>query len=145
MSGDANRATVRRFSEACMNAGDLAAVEEVIASDFIDVSYGLRGMAAVKQFVQDSRSRFPQLTFTIEEIIAEGETVAVRWSGRGTHENGRSATWTGMGFYHLHEGQIVRHWANVDQVALLRQSGLPPFAEWGWRCRCPSLQFRIVL
>jgi predicted ester cyclase len=129
MSTEANKATVERFYTACMNSGDVSAVDAIIAPDFIDLSYDLQGVNAVKQFIQDSRARFPTLNFTIEEMIAEGETVAVRWTGRGTHQNSRSATWTGMGFYHLRQGQIIYHWANVDQVALLKQLQLAPFSD----------------
>jgi len=128
MSTETNKASVEQFYTACMNLGNLSAVDAVIAPDFLDLSYDLRGVDAVKEFIQESRSRFPMLNFTIEEMIAEGETVAVRWTGRGTHRNGRTATWTGMGFYHPRQGQIVRHWANVDQISLLKQLQLEPFS-----------------
>lgn len=62
-------------------------------------------------------------------MIAEGHVVAVRWVGQGIHRNGKTARWTGMGFYHLENGKIVAHWANVDQLSLLQQLGLLPAAE----------------
>jgi predicted ester cyclase len=63
---------------------------------------------------------------TFEELIAEGQTVAVRWRGQGRHQNGKFAEWTGMGFYRLREGKITDHWANVDQLGLRKQLGLLP-------------------
>jgi predicted SnoaL-like aldol condensation-catalyzing enzyme len=123
MSLDANKATVRRFYDACMNDGDPEAVPAVIAPEFTDHSYALRGVEAVQQFVRTSRANWPELRFTIDEIIAEGDIVAVRWTGTGRHAGGKQATWTGMGFYRLRDGRITDHWANVDQLSLQRQLG----------------------
>ena len=120
------KAIVRQFYEECMNQGLVDAVEQVIAPEFVGHSYQLQGVTAVQQFVQQSRARFPELHFTIEDIIAEGETVAVRWTGQGIHQTGKAVHWTGMGFYHVRAGKITAHWANVDQLSLRQQLGLLP-------------------
>lgn len=124
MSLETNKQIVRRFYEECLNQGNLASVESVIAPQFVDHSYNLQGVAAVQQFVQESHQRFSDLQFMIEALIAEGPLVAVRWRGQGRHQNGKSAHWTGMGFYHVQDGKITAHWANVDQLGLRQQLGL---------------------
>jgi predicted ester cyclase len=124
-----NKTVVRRFYDECMNQGRVESVAEVMAPDFVDHSYALQGIAATEQFVRDSRVRFPELHFTIEELIAEGQVVAVRWVGQGAYHTGQSARWTGMAFYHLKNGKITAHWANVDQLSLRQQLGLAPFSE----------------
>ena len=124
MSVKANKLVVRRFYDDCMNHGNLASVEAVIAPQFVDHSYNLRGLTAVQQFIQESHQRFSDLHFTIEELIAEGSLVAVRWRGQGRHQSGKSVQWTGMGFYQLQDGKITDHWANVDQLGLRQQLGL---------------------
>jgi predicted ester cyclase len=124
MQPEEAKTIVRRFYERCMNADDAAAVAEIIAPDFVDRSYAMSGIDAVLAFMQRSRADFPDLHFTIEDMIAEGDRVAVRWTGHGTHKNGRHATWTGMGFYRIVDSKIAEHWANVDQLGLQRQLGL---------------------
>lgn len=105
---------VRRFYEQCMNAGDVSAVAEVIAPKFVDRGYNMAGVAAAEEFVRRSCIDWPELHFAIEDIIAEGDRVAVRWTGHDTHKSGKKATWTGMGFYRIADGKIAEHWANVD-------------------------------
>jgi predicted ester cyclase len=116
-----HKAVVRRFYEQCMNQGDASAVEEVISAGFVDRSYGLRGVTDVQQFVRRGRTTWPEIRFTIEDVVAEADRVAVRWTARGTHHTGTQATWTGMGFYRLADGKIVEHWANSDQLGLQQQ------------------------
>lgn len=118
-----NKAAVAAFYNRCMNDGDVAAVSSLMAPDFVDQSYGLAGIAEVERFVAESRRRWPVLSYTIDDIIAEGDRVAVRWTGRGTDHAGRGVTWTGMGFYRLRDGKIAEHWASADQPGMMGQPG----------------------
>ncbi len=105
-----NKAAVAAFYNRCLNHGDVAAVAALVAPDFVDQSYGLAGIAEVERFVTERRKRWPVLNYTIEDIIAEGDRVAVRWTGRGRGHDGREAAWTGMGFYRVRDGKIAEHW-----------------------------------
>lgn len=121
-----NKAVVAAFYNRCMNGGDVAAVAEVLAPDFVDHSSGLAGIPDMEDFVRESHRRWPVLTYTVEDIIAEGDRVAVRWTGRGTHRSGRAAGWTGMGFYRLRDGKIAEHWASAGTLGLVGQLELTP-------------------
>jgi steroid delta-isomerase-like uncharacterized protein len=77
------------------------------------------------------RTSFPDLTITIEDLIAEGDKVVTRLTARGTHQGtfrgiaptGRVVSWTGIRIFRIAEGKIVEHWANWDDLSLLQQLG----------------------
>src|ERR1700752_3707332 len=83
----ANRALVLRFMEAGWNQGDMAAVDELVAPDAIahhpepGTSPGREGW---KQSIQMYRGSFPDLHYTVEDTVAEGDRVVVRWTARAT-------------------------------------------------------------
>ena len=86
---DANKATLRRFLDEAFGKGNLTAVDELIADTFVDHSPppNIAGnKAGTKQIVKLFRSAFPDLRLTVEDMIAEGDKVAVRIVTRGTHE-----------------------------------------------------------
>ncbi len=89
MSTEDNKALVRRLYEEVFNRGNLPTVDELLATDYIDhtalpgTSPGPEGL---KQFISMFRAAFPDLHFTIEDMIAEGDTVVVRQTYRGTHK-----------------------------------------------------------
>ena len=121
-----NKAVVAAFYNRCMNGGEVAAVVAVLAPDFVDHSSGLAGVSDMEDFVRESHRRWPVLAYAIEDIIAEGDRVAVRWAGRGTHHTRREANWTGMGFYRLRDGKIAEHWAAAGTLGLVGQLEHPP-------------------
>lgn len=116
-----HKAVVAAFYNRCLSDGEVGAVAALIAPDFVDQSYGLAGIAEVERFVAERRKHWPTLTYTVEDIIAEGDRVAVRWTGRGTDHTGRNASWTGMGFYRIRDGRIAEHWVSEDSLGLAQQ------------------------
>ncbi len=90
------------------------------------------GAAGVKARVETLREAFPDLRFAVEELVAEGDLVAARFSWRGTHKgeaflgippSGKAILVRGMEFYRLRDGRIVEHWDNVDELGMLTQLG----------------------
>jgi steroid delta-isomerase-like uncharacterized protein len=85
-----NKATSRRFYEELFNQGNLDAAEEIVTPDFVihdpNIPEEPRGPEGLKQFVSMYRNVFPDLNFTIEDQIAEGEKVGTRWVAYGTHQ-----------------------------------------------------------
>jgi predicted ester cyclase len=81
--------------------------------------------------VRDLRAAFPDIRFSLEELIAEGEVVAARYHWRGTHRGvflgiaptGRAIVVRGMDFYRISGGRLVEHWDNVDEFGMLSQLG----------------------
>jgi predicted ester cyclase len=138
MSAEEYKACVRRIPEEMFNQGNLAVADEVIAPDFIEhapLPPGWpSGLAAVKQYVTTLRAAFPDFRYTVEDEIAEGDTVVLRATARGTHQGeffgipatGKQATWTEMHICRLAGGRIAEHWVEQDNLGLLQQLGVIP-------------------
>ena len=127
-----NKAIVRRLYEEVWNLGDLDVVEDIVSADFVDHRSGRPddlGPEAVRESVVALCEAFPDGRFTIEDIVVEGDRVAVRFTGRATHRGefrgvqptGRQVTVTGIGIYRIYGGQIVERWENIDQLGLWQQ------------------------
>jgi predicted ester cyclase len=83
-----NKARFRRAYEEMLSRGDLSTVDELIAPDFLnhEAPPGMnRGPESMRGLVNMLRTAFPDLHFTIEELIAEGDIVAGRLTMRGPH------------------------------------------------------------
>jgi predicted ester cyclase len=140
MEHEANKAIVRRLYEQAFNhTGDLSAIEEFVASDFIDHAAppGLSpGREGFRQAVLAWRHAFPDITLTVDSIVAEGDTVAIMWTGRGTHRGdlmgipptGVAGQVIGASFNRMADGRIVERWGNSDDLGLMQQLGVIPRA-----------------
>src|SRR3989337_618718 len=88
MSTEETKAIARRYIE-LFNRGDLAGLDEVAAPDLVD-HYAAPGQApgleGLKQALAGIRSAFPDMNVSIDDVIAEGDTVVLRLTGRGTHQ-----------------------------------------------------------
>lgn len=136
-----NKALVRRWFEEVWNKGRAAAIDEMLASETVVHGLGtdLHGPAGFKPFHTAYRNAFPDVRIQIDDIVAEGDTVAARWSGTGTHRGdglgfkatGRHVHFAGMLFVRVERGELVEGWNNFDQLGMLQQLGvvnlpLPP-------------------
>jgi steroid delta-isomerase-like uncharacterized protein len=127
-----NKALVRRWFEEVWNKGSADAIDEMLAPDAIVHGLGAdMGQADFKRFHAAYRDAFPNVTIQIDETVAEGDMVAARWSGSGTHSGaglgfaatGKHARFTGMVFVRVREGRLVEGWNNFDQLGMLQQLG----------------------
>lgn len=128
-----NKSRIRRVIEEVYNRGDLKVVDEVAAADLVihASSQQIRGREGAKQYVAAFRAGFPDLRFTVEDQIAEGDTVVTRWTARGTHRGtfqnvpatGREIHLSGTDIDRIVEGKVVECWAHVDELDLMRQLG----------------------
>jgi len=131
MSTENNKANVRRFWEEVWNQGNLAVVDELTATNFIDQSLQppVHGLEALKQYVMMYRSAFPDAHFTIEDQIVEGDKVVTRYTATGTQKDElmgippteRRVTVTGINITRLDGGKIVEGWTNFDALGMLQQ------------------------
>jgi predicted ester cyclase len=138
MSSDENKAVVERLFRA-MSEGDEAALDELVAPDaeIAGALVGGRGPAVYKQVSAMLRGALPDVRFTADEMVAEGERVAVRMTTSGTHRGpfmgvaptGKSLSWAGVGLYQLREGRIARQWALQDRLGVFEQLGAAPAWE----------------
>ena len=137
MSTEANKATVRRFYEEVFNQKNRAAIEEFVDRNGIDHALppGLpAGIEGSKQFITMYLTAFPDLHFTVEDMIAEGDKVVARLTTRGTQQGafmgipptGKQATITAIDINRIVGGKSVEHWLNMDTLGLLQQLGVIP-------------------
>ena len=133
-----NKARIRRVIEEAYSRGDLSVVDEVAASNLVihASSQDIRGREGAKQFVTMFRTAFPDLKFTIEDQIAEGDMVVTRWTARGTHAGefqgipatGRAVRVAGTDIDRIVDGKTVDCWVHMDQFGLMQQLGEPDAA-----------------
>lgn len=134
--GEENKALVRLFNEEFWNKGNLAAADELIQASAALFLPG-RGQISLddfKAFAASLRDAFPDWSATTDEMLAEGATVAERWTGRGTHRGefqgiaptGRQVTVPGVVFYRLASGKITQFRGLFDSPALMQQLGAIP-------------------
>ncbi len=120
-----NKALARKFFEEAWGKGNLAAVDEFIAADYVmyPIPPGLPpGPEGTKQAITTYRTAFPDLQATVDDIFAAGDRVALRWSIRGTHlgdwlgipPTGNHMAATGISVYRMAGGKMVENWTNID-------------------------------
>ena len=148
MSPEENKAIVRRYIEEWANGGDPAVVEELVADDW--VSHGTqsatatpsglpRGVAGAKQLHDEVRAIWPDNRWTIEDMLAEGDRVAVRMTNRATHRGvyrgipptGKTVVFSAIWIYRLAGGKIAEAWRSADDLGRVVQLGgriVPPGA-----------------
>jgi steroid delta-isomerase-like uncharacterized protein len=134
-----NKALVRRFVEEFWNEGNTAAVDELMAIDAaIHMPTGeVVNPDGFKGFVAMWRDSFSDWHSTVEELIAEGDRVAERWTGRGTHQGelqgipptGKRVEVPGSVFYRIVGGKIVEFRGQLDMLSLMQQIGAVPAPE----------------
>jgi predicted ester cyclase len=135
-----NKAMIERLFEEVWNKGNLAVVDELVASSFVNHANpeAPQGIAGYKQSVTTSRSVWPDWHETIEDMLTEGDKVIVRFTIRGTHKGemsspmgtiaatGKQIAASGIVIYRLANGKIVERWGNVDTLGILQQVGAIP-------------------
>lgn len=132
-----NKALVRRYVEDVLNKGNTALTDELIAQSFIGhdpVGPDVHGPDGVKQRNAMYHNAFPDLQYTVEEMIAENDIVVWRWTAHGTHmgeilgiaPTRKQATTTGTMTCHIANGKLQEAWINWDALGLLRQLGGVP-------------------
>ena len=86
MSTDENKAVVRRAIDEVVNKGNLAVADEILAGNYVYhfPTHDIEGPEGFKEFIAMMRKAFPDLHVTIEDLIAESDTVAARFTMRGT-------------------------------------------------------------
>jgi steroid delta-isomerase-like uncharacterized protein len=133
MSAEENKALVRRFVEEFWNEGNLSAADELMAVDAeIHMPTGeVVNLDGLKSFAGTWRESFLDWQSTFEELIAEGDRVAERWTGRGTHRGGlqgipptgKRVEVPGSVFYRIVGGKIVEFRGRLDMMSLMQQLG----------------------
>jgi steroid delta-isomerase-like uncharacterized protein len=133
-----NKAKVRRLFDELWNKGNLPVADELISPTYThhdastpDVG---QGPESEKKRVVLYRTAFNDLRLTVEDMIAEGETVMARWSCRGVHKGdlngiaptGKQIAISGVSVVRFASGKMVEGWINWDALGLMQQLGAVP-------------------
>ena len=119
-----NKAIARRYFDEILNKGSAAAIDSIIAADvvFRNPPAVVKGIAGFRGLVAALRGAFPDLHFTLEDELAEGNKVATRWVMRGT-QGTRKMDVSGMDIFLIENGKIREIWVNMDSLAQAQQLG----------------------
>lgn len=131
MSGavHALKALALRWYEEVWNQGRLEVADEIFAADYVHPGQDVPGPAGVKAHVARYRRAFPDIHFTVEDLVAEEDRVVARLTFHGTHlgpldhlpATGRRVAVPAIGIFQVREGRFVRHWGVFDAQALRQQ------------------------
>jgi steroid delta-isomerase-like uncharacterized protein len=133
---NANERLLRRFFEAIVNRGEVDLLATFVAGEHVghDPLGDHYGPEGVRISIEEFRTAFPNLNVTIEDIVANGDRVASRYTLRGTHDGpymgmaatGRRVVATGLGIDRFIDEKIVESWTCFDALGILRQFGVVP-------------------
>ena len=128
---------MRRFYDEVFNKKNGAAIDEFIAPNHVDHAAppGMPGgLQGVKQTINMYLTAFPDLHFTVEDLIAEGDKVVTRLTVRGTQQGefmgipptGKHATVKAIDINRIVGGKSIEHWLEMDTLGLMQQLGVVP-------------------
>jgi predicted ester cyclase len=128
-----NKQTVRRLYEECINGRRLELLPTLVGDDFVGAG-GERGASGLAGTIDELRTGFPDIRFSLEDLIAEGDRVTVRWTWEGTHKGPfrgiapslKPVTNAGIAIYQIRDDKIVRAWLQTDRLGVLQQIGVIP-------------------
>lgn len=134
---ETNKALVRRSFNECLNTGDFTTFNDIVANNYVyqDPAVGTKkGHQDFESMMTMYRTAFPDLHFTIEEQIAEGNKVVTRWTATATHKGeylgikptGKRTTVSGILISTIENGKIVNDVEAWDALGLLTQLGALP-------------------
>jgi len=133
-----NKAIAKRWFDEVWNNGNASAIRELLAEDVLihglvdSTGAPVKGVKGFETFHAQFRGAFPNIMITVEDMIAEGDKVAVRCNVKAKHSGdslGISAThndveFTGIAILRVHNGQLAEGWNNFDFLEMNRQLGI---------------------
>jgi steroid delta-isomerase-like uncharacterized protein len=126
----------RRFMDECWNQGKLESIRELVSDDcrihdpvFPSLTSGADNL---KRHIGMCKNGFPDLTFSIDDTIAEGNEVVLHWTARGTHKGeflgmqptNRNATVSGTSIFRIDGDKIAEQWSDWNLMSLMEQLGV---------------------
>jgi len=138
MSAEANKAAFRRIPEEIINTGNFDLADELFAPDYIEhvvTPPGTPpGIAGFKAYFTMLRAAFPDLHYTVEAVLAEGDLAAGHITARGTHRGeflgiaptGAQVSWGETHIGRFENGKLIEHWGDSDDLGRFQQLGVIP-------------------
>jgi len=140
MMAENSKGIVRQFW-GVWNEDNIGLVDELLAPDYVNHSPGIldqpEGPEGVRAVVAMFRSGMPDLRVVIEDMIAEGDKVAARYTLEGTHERelfgvpptGQQLSIKSISVERVSDGKIQDHWRITDSLDMMQQLGVIPMPE----------------
>jgi steroid delta-isomerase-like uncharacterized protein len=139
MSTEANKALVRRYYDEVHTGRNYDLIDQLVAPDFKEHD-PLPGQGPGRQGIKDRERSLAEnldVTFNIEDLIAEDDKVVVRWRNRGTHvgeflgipPTGKGFSIEGINIYRVEDGKLAEGWNVADVFGQLLQLGVIPAPE----------------
>ncbi len=144
MSTEENKTLVKQALNElyeAMKGGDIDAyVEKFVSNDFIchDPVTGEGDLEALENEIKELRDAFPDLEWTVEDMIAEGDKVVIRVMHRATHQGefmgikptGKQVAYGSTTTFRLKDGKLAEEWVYSDYLGLMQQLGvIPPMGQ----------------
>jgi steroid delta-isomerase-like uncharacterized protein len=136
MAIEENKVVVRRFIDELFVRGNVDAVDRLVTPDFTPHSWGKMppGIEPFKQAIRRVHAGLSEVTMRIDDVVAEGDKVAVRLTAHGTHcgefmglpASGKSYTISETHIFHLRDRKVAEHWRDADMLGLMQQLGALP-------------------
>lgn len=136
---ESNKQNAQRWFEEVFSNGKLEVIPELIAAEYVNHDQNApdgawRGFEGANALINTYRSPWPDVRFTIEDQIAEGDRVVTRWTAVGTHTapfgnipaTHKKVTVSGINIKRLVNGKAVEEWVRFDMMGLLQQLGAIP-------------------
>ncbi len=144
MSAEDNKVIVRRFFELGPSSGNMAVANALLSPNFIlhTPLPSASGIQGINDVVTACRAAFEHLSVTVEDMVAEGDRVAVRFTARGIHKGqfldlpptGKPITMTGIEIFRFENGKIAELWGEANLLGLMQQLDIfPAFGQQGQR------------
>jgi predicted ester cyclase len=123
-----NKESVRKLYEECLNKRNYALLSQFISEKYPGVR-GEKGPEGMRKTVQPIINAFPDIKWKVEDMIEEGNKIAVRWSWQGTHTapyynlapTQKQVTNHAIAIYEFQDGMIVNGWIENDRLGFLLQ------------------------
>jgi len=133
----ANKALVRRYFD-MFNSGDFTQLADIVSQDYGDKLDGQSsGIEVIRSYLEGLKASFPDFTWTVEQIIGEGDRVAVMNRVSGTHMHdfgeikatGNRVDFAAFQFYRIADGKLAEHWEVADFAKFQEQLTAKPAAS----------------
>lgn len=127
----ANKATVRRLYDDILNTGKFELLNQIV-SDTYEGPRGIKGPAGFAAAIKPVRTAFPDIKWTIEDLIAEGDEVMIRWSWKGTNTvsfdgfpvSNKTVTHHAISIFQFDGDKISKAWMQADRLGFYQQIGV---------------------
>ena len=128
-----NKVLIRKWFEEVWNKGRVSAIDDLASTQA--VIHGLTSepidLTGFKQFHAAYRNAFPDIKLQVDDVVSEGDKIAVRWSGTATHlgdglgfpPTGNPVRLSGMLILTVDNGKLVEGWNSLDELGLAQQIG----------------------